>query len=817
MARNPRRRRRNENRKRTRRPAPDQPIFYAFPQTPPALRETIESAIVDLKQHETIKRDRVTLNPWPALNITGKILVSQITNGIDNSNVVAFDLTYGNHNVAFELGYAIGKFKRIWISLNTGVEDASRSYKRRYTGLLGAGYAPYHNHQELAEAFLRDAPWTTLDETILSRTYQTRTPRSADPTLLYVKPPLDTDSVIAIGETIRQSVFASSFIVDDPNDNRGAGLDWYAETICDADAVLVHLLSNEDLDSDHHNGKASFVAGLAHGLGKHVLMLARDPFECPADFESLLGVYNTAHESVGRFETWAETREFPRRRARYRTTNDGQPRAGVDVRQLALGDHVAEHEGRRLDDYFVETETYAAAQRPGLSIIVGRRGSGKTATLIALEEAFRHNQKVHVCAVSPVGYEVAGVLRLLAEAWHESERGFLVESLWKFLLYSELAASVVSDVKARPPHYVRTEEETQLVRFVEDNQDVLTAPFSQRVSRAVAALSSIDDEGGLELQRLKISEHLHKTSVGRLRRLLGRVLANKDQVLLLVDRLDEQWRSGVETDGLASLLLGLFRVAQSVISEFRDEVEELERVNLSLGIFIRSDIFAHVGAMIPERDKLPIHRIVWSDPELLIRVLNERLVQGRSQDARPEDVWDQFFPDDVGGLPAHQFITQRCLPKPRDVLVLTKQAVRLAVERSHPAIMRDDVESAYEEYSRYVLESVSVEDDPRRGQLESILYELAGSQSILPESEIRSRIAGAGVTSDDTDFYIELLCDVNVLGIRTSNDFVFQNDEDHRHHLMTLGKVLARRQGWGELSYRVHPAFHPALEIAAAE
>ena len=816
MARTPRRRRRNDNRERTRRSAPDQQVFYAFPQTPPALRETIESALADLSQHEMVKRDRVTLNPWPALNITGKSLVSQITNGIDDSRVVAFDLTYGNHNVAFELGYAIGKFKRIWISLNTGVAGATRRYERRYTGLLGAGYAPYHNHQQLADAFLRDAPWTTPEETILSATYRTRTPRSDDPTLLYVKPPLDTDSVITIGESIRQSVFASSFIVDDPNDNSGARLDWYAEKICDADAVLVHLLSNEELDSDNHNAKGSFVAGLAHGLGKHVLMLARDPFECPADFESLLHVYKTAHESVARFQAWATTRELPRRRARYRT-DASQRRAGVDIRELTLGDHVAEHEGRNLDGYFVETETYASAQRPGLSIIVGRRGSGKTATLIALKENFRHDKKVHVCTVSPVGYEVAGVLRLLADAWHESERGFLVESLWKFLLYSELAASVVSDVKARPPHFVLTDDEIQLIRFVEDNQDVLNAPFSQRVSRAVAALSSIDDEEGLELQRLRISEHLHRTLVGRLRRLLGRVLANKDQVLLLVDRLDDQWRSGVDTDGLASLLLGLFRVAQSVVSEFRDEVEELEQVNLSLGIFIRSDIFAHVGAMVPERDKLPIHRIVWSDPELLIRVLNERLVQGRSRDARPEDVWDKFFPADVRGLPAHQFITQRCLPRPRDVLVLTKQAVRLAVERSHPAIMRDDVESAYEEYSRYVLESVSAEDDPRRGQLENILYELAGAPSILPESEIRACIAAAGVTANDTDFYLELLCDVNVLGIRSPSEYVFPNDEDHRHYLMRIGKVLAQRHGWGELSYRVHPAFHPALEIADVE
>ena len=196
-------------------------------------------------------------------------------------------------------------------------------------------------------------------------------------------------------------------------------------------------------------------------------------------------------------------------------------------------------------------------------------------------------------------------------------------------------------------------------------------------------------------------------------------------VLLLVDRLDEQWRSATDAEGLARLLLGLFRVAQRIVSEFRDEVNERERVNISLAIFIRSDIFAHVGAELPERDKLPIHRILWKEPELLIRIIHERLVHGRSREVKPEELWDSLFPADVAGLPTGEFITSSCLPRPRDVLVLTKNAVRLAVERSHTRVTGDDLIAAYNEYSRYALESVAVEDDPRRGKLEEVLYELA--------------------------------------------------------------------------------------------
>ena len=62
-------------------------------------------------------------------------------------------------------------------------------------------------------------------------------------------------------------------------------------------------------------------------------------------------------------------------------------------------------------------------------------------------------------------------------------------------------------------------------------------------------------------------------------------------------------------------------------------------------------------------------------------------------------------------------------------------------------------------------------------------------------------------------FTLNCFCDVNVLGVQTTGGYVFPNDEDHRHHLMRVGRTVANRQGVDEVSYRVHPAFYPALEI----
>ena len=98
-------------------------VFYAFPGEPAALNETIDKAITMLKGQSDTKPDRVRFTPWTDMNVGGKRLVDTILRHIDRTDVFACDLTYPNPNVSFELGYAIGRFKRIWISLNASIEN----------------------------------------------------------------------------------------------------------------------------------------------------------------------------------------------------------------------------------------------------------------------------------------------------------------------------------------------------------------------------------------------------------------------------------------------------------------------------------------------------------------------------------------------------------------------------------------------------------------------------------------------------------------------------------------------------------------------
>ena len=52
------------------------------------------------------------------------------------------------------------------------------------------------------------------------------------------------------------------------------------------------------------NAKQAFAAGLGHGLGKPLLMLAHHPYVTPLDYRDLLRVHETAAQAEAAFDEW---------------------------------------------------------------------------------------------------------------------------------------------------------------------------------------------------------------------------------------------------------------------------------------------------------------------------------------------------------------------------------------------------------------------------------------------------------------------------------------------------------------------------------
>ena len=706
---------------------------------------------------------------------------------------------------------AIGRFKRIFVSVDGSIEGSSRRFKRNYSNVVGLGYSEYVNHKELADEFLRERPWEDLDSSVLNTRYRQPPARPELPTLLYVKPQISTSSILGTVELLRASKFSESLIIDDPLDNPSPSLDWYAEQLTTADAVIIHLLGIDHVDSDPQNLKGSLIAGLAHGLNRPLLMLAHSPYESPVDYSHLLQIHETAESCKQIIDSWLAdiSRSLPRRRQR-------RPQQGSstkwELRHVALGQPVAEHERDDLDKYFVETSPYFRALDGPTTILIGRRGTGKTAILYAIRASLERTTRNHITILDPVGYELEGLLRVLNGLSHFSERGFLIESLWKYLIYSEIARSVAESLLTRPIYLSPTPVESDFLAYCEANADTLRPPFSTRLDNAVNSLHEIGQTTDAVQQRSRISERLHATLLRDLRKHVGAVLGDYERLAVLIDNLDGPWSPGAHVKRLSELIRGLLNVVQDIPRDLGRSTHGLQPVATQVTVLLRSDIFAFVQPLMAEQDKLPIERVVWNERDLLIRVLNQRLLQNAPNQMTEGDVWQQLFPDDVVGVSPIEFILRTTLPRPRDVIFMVKTAINNAINRQHQRVFPDDLLDARDQYSEFAFRSVLAEDDPQRRKLESVLYEFAGADRTVTMPDLQQRMSVAGVENSDVDWYINLLCDIGFLGIPTNNGFRYSREEGERSMLREMSSRLAARSGSTE-TFEVNPAFYQVLQI----
>src|SRR5262249_50300457 len=176
-------------------------------------------------------------------------------------------------------------------------------------------------------------------------------------------------------------------VIDDPQEVRRQPLAWYVQQVTSAYAIVCHLLSNEYQGWELNNAKHALIAGFAHGMAKPLLILAHEPYASPLDYRDLLHTHRTATEAVSIFADWSlpYVDQYERRLAQA-SAYKVEERAQKKLRDITIGEPVAEFESDSVPEYYVSTAAYTETLHSKYSIVVGRKGTGKTATLYALTE-----------------------------------------------------------------------------------------------------------------------------------------------------------------------------------------------------------------------------------------------------------------------------------------------------------------------------------------------------------------------------------------------------------------------------------------------
>jgi hypothetical protein len=392
-------------------------------------------------------------------------------------------------------------------------------------------------------------------------------------------------------------------------------------------------------------------------------------------------------------------------------------------------------------------------------------------------------------------------------------KGYLIESLWKFLLFSEIARSAADEIRSRPARPLPTSPEGRLLDLVDDRDGVLYPEFAVRLERAVGRLLSVSHGDGIEAGRQGIAEALHQTTLHDLRKLLGEVLSGRHRIAILVDNLDKAWERNRDLDQLSVFLLGLLTSIEQIVTEFAKKDRWRDPIHVSLAVFLRSDIYSRVLKVAKERDKLPVTELVWSDPEVLLRVIEGRYAASKLNRVAGGELWEKYFSPAVSGVDTRQWLLQRVLPRPRDLVFACNAAITYAANREHPIVEARDIVDGFAQYSQFAVESVIVEGETSMPGIESLIYELVGCQPIVSEDELLAAASRVPELAGRGEAAIEYLRRLLFVGIETrEGQYAFPATEADWRRSNSLADRLDKARP-GPRRYEINPAFWPYLEL----
>jgi phenylpyruvate tautomerase PptA (4-oxalocrotonate tautomerase family) len=483
---------------------------------------------------------------------------------------------------------------------------------------------------------------------------------------------------------------------------------------------------------------------------------------------------------------------------------------------LRLGEPIAENEADRLSGYFVTTTHYREVIAPRTAVFVGRRGAGKTANFIKAANDLEEDQRNLVCRIEPSDYDLDGLVRLLSGHLTRDAKGYVVESLWKYLLISEIALAALDEAHSHPAPLSPGEPAWELDKYISQAGAEMSRDFAVRLERAVVSVEAVESSSRIADERAKLSEALHSTLIHELTDVLVPVLRDRQRVAVLIDNLDQSWEHTADVDSLAQLLLGLLVTARKV----GDDLSRRASGNtvVTLGVFIRADIYERVIAAAREPDKIPAQFMTWTDRELLLQVLEERYAASRGAGGGPSELWTRFFEAHTKGQETREYIAGRVLPRPRDVLYLTNSAIEVAVRHRHTEVTADDILAAERQYSQFAFEALLVEGSGEIDDFEELLFEFIGAPEVITLAEVQKTLVRAGIRDKASQLkVVEHLISLSFLGQEIhADEYGYAENPRDRRRLDGLARKLAAQRG-KQPQFRIHPAYQAYLDVSGSE
>ena len=737
------------------------------------------------------------LKTWEENDISGRPLTAPIFTRIEAANLLIADVTRVNFNVTFEIGYAIANGVRVFLIRNKEFESHEEIFRK--IGIFDTfGYETYANADELFEIVsgIRDLTAIPVDSQIRrdQPVYILETP---------VRGHITTRIVSLIKKT--RLPYRSFTPAEEGRLSPNAAIDHVSISL----GVVIPLLSQEMRDAGIHNIRGAFVAGLSFGLRKETLILQDRQGPVPIDARDLAKTFehpDDLNQHISDFSQNVYDRVWDNSTISASTGNL--------LSRLSVGDPMAENEFQSLGHYYVQTDEYGRALRGEVNLMVGRKGTGKTALFSQVRNKKRENRKNIVIDLKPEGYQLLKLKEEVLDYLSAGAKSHLISAFWEFLLYLEICYKILEkdrDVHLRDSSLY--EGYKQLKVLYDENAIGTKGDFSERLLAlseriAYSYAFAYSETHETRLTTDQVTKLIHSQNIVELRKSIADYLRKKDEIWLLFDNLDKGWSPlGLKSGDIIILrcLLDAARTIQKDLSR--------DKIRFHSVIFIRNDVYQLLMDESPDFGKESRASLDWSDADLLREFLRKRLVYNElPNDAEFSEVWRQVCLPLFRGEETSQYLIDRSLMRPRNLLKAFQYCKSFAVNLSHEKIENEDLEKGVKAYSNDLLVDADQELTDVEPKAKNCIYEFIGENSIFSREELEILLYVSGTDSNVTDRIIEFLVYYGFLGIRYASENA-QYIYDVGYDMQILRTRIKKNAN--AIAYVLNPAFWPALEIEA--
>ncbi|EIK45310.1 hypothetical protein O59_001988 [Cellvibrio sp. BR] len=326
----------------------------------------------------------------------------------------------------------------------------------------------------------------------------------------------------------------------------------------------------------------------------------------------------------------------------------------MELNQIIWGDDSAERDPN-LFEYFVSSQPFKRLAEKTKSIVIGRKGSGKSALRTMLAETFEDQDNTHVITLSPKYNAIRTILND-EEINNEFGKEIFFQHTWLRQILLDSLCKIGDNAKGK---YAE-----ESLRFARDISLSLNRTSKDLVENIAEILSSIKIKAGsLGDLGLALEKELRAVAeVEALEHHLIQICNTNAKFVVMIDDLDLGWDNSETAN---NLLLGLLSATNHIAGLHK---------NIHTIIFLREDVYSILISKTQHSDKYRnVERLRWEKEEL-IQILVNRIAFNYSKagESVPAHLFHAVFPEMVSTTYCDNWLTERTLSRPRELIQLSR-------------------------------------------------------------------------------------------------------------------------------------------------